>query len=277
MKRLFKHLDIVQDQLTNHDWDAAYAVVGDEGVSKSTLCLHITDYWYTKKNGVCTKEDAKHMCLDRVQFVTDLKDLKSYELTTYDEAGDIDSRSSMSLFNKDVRLAYQIIRGINLASILVLPSLWDLDTFFRNRRLRGLFVVYKRGRFAYYDRDRLRKIVALNENRLIKSYQVVRPTYYDTFPKYKGVLLEPYLKNKKTKMAGVLEELHSKTLVSGKKEETRSIKAEKCKAQRDNLLYNISESGHFPAKELAKLSGLSARSVRDILQQKRESGSSTEK
>jgi hypothetical protein len=44
----------------------------------------------------------------------------------------------MSKLNVSITKAYQIIRGDNLLTILVLPSIFDLDGFFTKRRARGL-------------------------------------------------------------------------------------------------------------------------------------------
>jgi|TARA_Y100000034_G_C6893395_1_gene411431 hypothetical protein len=181
------------------DWDTVLAIVGDEGKSKSNLALHQLDYWYVLLNGECKKEDIKHMCLDLDSFVSDLSDLQKRECTVYDEAGDLSNRNFMTKINKKIAQTYQVIRSDNLLTILVLPSLFDLDPFFKARRIKGLFVVYQRGKTAFWGQSKLRQIIELNRNRNVKNYWVVPPDFIDNFPIYKGVLAKDYIKLKEDK------------------------------------------------------------------------------
>lgn len=190
------------------DWDSVIVVDGGEGTSKSTLGCWILDIFYGLRNGKVTAADVIHMCLTPEQFLEDLKDLKKYECTIYDEAGDILKRRSLSQFNVMIMKAYQVIRGDNLLTVLIMPSIFDLDNFFSKRRVKGLLHVYRRGRVSYYSGKRLRTLLAKNEHYPIKNYSVVKPTWYDTFPKYKGVLAKPYLAKKEAKMKDVRSELY---------------------------------------------------------------------
>lgn len=252
MKRCYKYLDLVFNKLTKKDWDNVIAIVADEGYGKSNLGLHFAEYWYGKLNGGCTPEDIKHICLSKEQFVEDLKDCVKYEMTIYDEAGDILSRRALGSFNVSIMKAYQVIRGDNLFTILVLPSLWDLDTFFRKRRLRGMFYVYKRGRVAFWDKDRLRKMVAINSRRVIPSYWVTKPLFFDTFPKYNGVLKEAYDDKKAEKMKGVRQQLFD-DLAKGE--------IDPFAKRNDMILKMISMHG---IKKTSELVGLSSRQIQRL-------------
>lgn len=259
MKRIHAYLDITFDKLKNKDWDNLALITGDEGVSKSTLGLHFVEYWYTKLNGECKAEDVKHMCLDRLQFLEDLKDCQKYECTIFDEAGDIGSRKSMSAFNIMLMEVYQIIRGDNLFSVFILPSIFDLDTFFRNRRVRGLFYVYGRGRVAFWSKSRLRKMLQINQHKMVKNLFAVRPTFFDTFPKYKGVMAEAYAKKKAEKMKNIREELYKKMKGEDKpKDVIKETRLNRLKEQREKGL---------TLKEIAKYEGVSIRQVQRILKQ----------
>ena len=259
MKRLNKILDIVYTQLTKKDWDNLWIVCADEGKGKSNLLLHIVDYWVNLKYKKIAAEDIKFISLDRIQFVRTLKDCHKFDVIGYDEAGDISNKRAMGRFNFLLTQAYQIIRGDNLFTILVLPNLFDLDAFFTKRRARGFIQIHERGKFAYWSRDRLRKIIALNQSRYIKTPYVVKPTFFDTFSKYNGVLLEPYLEKKKGKMKNVRNDLHKNV----KDMEENSIFYQR------NKIIGIMHD-RIGTKETAEAFGMSERQVQRVVKEIRQ-------
>jgi len=259
VRRLEKVLDIIYYQLSKKDWDNLLIVCADEGKGKSNLLLHIVDYWSRLKFGKVDDSYIKFVCLDRLQFVQTLNEANKFDVIGYDEAGDISNKRAMGRFNFLLTQAYQIIRGDNLFTILVLPSLFDLDSFFTKRRARGFIQIHERGKFSYWSKDRLRKIIALNQSRYIKTPYVVKPTFYDTFPKYKGVLSEGYLLKKKEKMKDVRKELYK----SVKDMEENSIFY-----QRNKIIAIMQEK--LGTKETAKAFSMSERNVQIIMQEIRK-------
>ena len=141
------------------------------------------------------------MCMTGKDFIDDLADAKKMECTVFDEAGELDSRRAMSNFNVMLTQAYKVIRSDLLYTILVLPDFWDLESRFRNRRVKFLIHVYQRGRCAVWLKDNVRKINELNKGRLIKTPYLVKPDFFDTFPIYKGPMAEAYeeMKTRKTR------------------------------------------------------------------------------
>jgi len=208
---LRKVLDVVYEKNTKQDWDTVWIIDGDEGASKSNLAMHICQWYYDKLKadvGGCSEEEVKHMCLDPEQFKKDLAGLKKYEFTCFDEAGALSNRRFMDKFNHEISQAYMMIRGDNLFTVLVLPSFFDLDPYFAKRRVRGLIHVYKRGRFSFWSKHRLRNLAMINAGYPVKNYWVVKPTINAAyFGKYNGILQEPYAKLKKEKMQQVREKL----------------------------------------------------------------------
>ena len=259
MKRIEKYLELVFDKLTKKDWDNLIVITGDEGISKSNLLLHMTDWWYVKLKGKCVEEDIKHICINREQFLLDLKDCKKYEMTGYDEA-DLISRRTMDTFNVTLMKTYQVIRGDNLFTILIIPSVFDLDTFFRNRRVRGMFYVFKRGRCAFWSKNRLRKMLALNEKSAIKNMWRVRPTFFDTFPKYKGVLAELYKKKKDENMKGIRQKMY----------DDLQTKDDFAKNDREKRIHRCLEKGWSTAT-IAEFEGISQRRIQQIMKTLNES------
>ena len=228
MKRIHKYLDIRHIKHLK-EWDTVIAICGVSGVSKSNLGLHMAEYWYSILNGSCKPEDIKHFCLTKEDFVTDLSDCVPFEMTIFDEAGELSSRSALSKFNKSMMIAYQVIRADKIFTILILPELWYLDSFFRNTKIKALFHVYKRGRVACWLSQKVKKLVQLNQSRYLKNYYLVKPDFYDTFPIYKGVMAESYLKMKtnKTRQARLKlkEQISEKSVVNERDLRNAKIKA----------------------------------------------------
>jgi hypothetical protein len=213
--------------------DRVSCIGGPEGVGKSTLLLHIFTYW---NNSLLQKPVEKSMIeyiadnMDR--FVVALKAAQKFDLVAHDEAvQDLYSRTAMSATNIKLNKAYQIIRGKNLHTVLVLPSILDLDSNFRKRRVTTYYYVYSEGRVAVYLRKTLDIILPLlqkmsekNENPdplkvSDENGNIIAPDFLDTFPMYKGLLLEPYLERKETNMDLVIQGLGESALKVNEPEE----------------------------------------------------------
>lgn len=223
MKRILRWVDVAFKKNTKEDWDTAYIIAGDEGVGKSHLGMHLTEYWDKKLNGSIREDLIKFIALDRRDFVTALKDVDQYNVLTYDEAGELSNLRQMDKFNHMVTQAYRVIRGENLFTLLILPSVFDLNPFFTTRRARGLIQVYKRGQFAFYDKKRLRRIIEINRYRKVKTPNVISPTFRDWFPIYKGELMGSYEEKKRRKMRATRQKLYDELVDPGMKKEAKLI------------------------------------------------------
>lgn len=215
--RIFYHVK-------NKDWDNVLIIGGGEGKGKSHLGLTVMDWWLTQLYGKCTLEDAWRIALDTKQFVSSLKDLKRFEIIDYDEAGDLSSLRMMNKFNYSVTNSYQVIRSENLCSLIILPDVFYLNPFFSTRRARGYIEVYERGRFAYWDRPRLQRMISLNANLKIKKSMRVEPLFRDTFSPYNGPLLEGYQNRKQEKTKLIRDQLYNK-IVTEEEESDQLVKA----------------------------------------------------
>lgn len=199
MNKIRRQTELTYKRL-EEDWDSVVVIDGGEGTGKTTLGLHKLDHFYTLRNGQCVEEDIRHVCLTGEDFKKDLSDLNKREMTIYDEAGELNKRRALSQFNVMMMQTYQVIRGDNLYTVLILPSIFELDSFFAKRRVKGLYHVYRRGRVAYFTQKRVHALIALNQNYPVKNMSLVKCTWRDTFPKYKGVMAESYKKLKGKKM-----------------------------------------------------------------------------
>lgn len=214
MKRLNEVLRADYEKLTLEDWDKVLLITGDEGISKSNLGLTCIDTWNgwliddDIKKTRDPKKDIKYVALSITQFLEALKDVKKFGCVIYDEAGEISSLRMMNKFNYKLTKTYEVIRGENLFTILILPDVFYLNPFFSSRRARGLIHVYKRGKFAYWNKRQLRRMIEINKTYKTKNPFRVKPLFFDTFPKYKGYLKNAYADKKREKMHAAREELY---------------------------------------------------------------------
>jgi len=207
---LYKILRVIYKKVTQEDYDEVMVITGDEGTGKSRLMMHIVEWWNSQKGTTKPEEVDECVALDSEQFSNILQEVYKGAVRVNDEAADISSRGAMSKTNKLFMLVYQLIRGENLFTILVIPSIFDLDTFFRKRRVRHLIHVPTRGRYDFWDKQDLRRMVEMNEGKPFKNYYRVRPTARGSFSDYKGVYLERYLEKKSDKMKTVREMIGEK-------------------------------------------------------------------
>lgn len=207
MNYIKEYVDIVFE---NHqkDWDTVLVITGKNRKGKTNLGLWLLHLWIEKKYGEVLPEHAeKYIGIDISRFSRVLEKAKKMDCVMDDEAGDISSRGSMTKSNRLLTQNYQIIAGENLLTILILPEIWYLDPYFRKDRIKHIFYVYERGRTAFWEENSKDKIIDINQNYDRKNMFVVYPDFFETFPKYKGPLLEPYLKMKGEKMKNVRTDL----------------------------------------------------------------------
>jgi len=260
MKRTEAVLDIVYDGLHKKDFDAVYGVFGDEGLGKSNFLLHVLEYWINKKYNEVKPEDVKFIELDIVAWAKTLSELKKGDCCIWDEGGELSNKRSISNLNLSVSQAYQIIRGDNILSFIGMPSPFDLEGFFTKRRMRGMFYVYQRGRVAFWSRERLRKVIALNQYKRVKSVWVLKPTFFDTFPKYKGILHQAYLDKKKLFMKDTRKDLY---------ETVKKIKGKDEKDQYSEEMLKLCNKG-LTHRQIAEKFGLSRQAVTSRINKARQ-------
>lgn len=204
------------------NWDYLLVIVGDTGTGKSMFALHLLEEWYkfVLKQPI-KKELAVQMASDYKVWLTNFRNLKEYDMNVYDEgATTLDSKAHMTKLSRDLSMLFNVFRAKKFFSVIVLPSFFDLNKYFREKRLRGLIWVDKRGHYKFYTRVGIDYLNAYNEKSIIKSMWKARPFHESSFPDYKGPLLKPYLAAKNDTMNGVLEQVISTGLGETTKKET---------------------------------------------------------
>ena len=197
--------------------DRVTVITGYEGNGKSNLLLCMFEEWCRLIEHDIKPKDIVHIGDNSKTFIQALSASTRYKMVTHDEAGkDLYSRDAMSSFSKDLNKAYQVIRGRNLHTILVIPSILDLESFFRKRRVTQMFHVYAPGKVAYFSKKRLRTLIprlkeaAKRDDDPDPSQMGVTPMFTDSFPIYEGTLKEAYESRKSDNMQEVIDELEEK-------------------------------------------------------------------
>jgi hypothetical protein len=235
-------------QLEKKDNDCVWAIVGQEGKGKTNIGIWCAE---TYKPTV----SINNFGLDIPGFITALYQSEKADPVVFDEAGDgLNSRDGMSFISKDIIKAYMVCRGKNLFTILVLPDFFMLDTYFRKHRVRALIHVTARGKYSFYDTEKIKIIIDKGEK--TKNINVVAPLYKGWFSKYDGPLIKPYLEKKAKKINDTLSSLYF-NYVGDKKVTQRqacrllNVGYAKLKEYMDNqkLPYEVSPSNRIYIRE----------------------------
>jgi len=206
------------------------------GKSRS-LFLNIIDYWYKTNFNKVPPKDCFGVKFE--DYINSLNRSKEYNVVGLDEGGDTFNKSATGRKRlNDLYETYGIIMEKRIFTIIVLPSIFDLDNKFAQnhvtywinatRRIDNKckkcdtsFVGkrcykcgsknYKEGYviFNFYTQNRLRKILQYNENRPIKKiYCGVKCLFQSMIKEYKGELIEYYSKLKSNKIESKIKTLN---------------------------------------------------------------------
>lgn len=180
------------------DWDYLLVIVGDTGTGKSRFALQLLETWIKlilKKK--VTKETAKFLASNYKDWMDNFDEMKAFDMNINDEGSvTLDSKDFMTRISKDLTKMFNIFRAKKYFSVIVLPSFFDLNKYFREKRLRGLIWVDKRGHYKFYTKVGIQYLNAYNERAVIKSMFRAKPFHQSSFPDYKGVMLKPYEEQK---------------------------------------------------------------------------------
>ena len=162
-------------------------------------------------------------------------------MIVHDESGkDLYARNAVTDFNKDLNIAYQVIRGLNLFTILIVPNILDLDTFFRKRRITGMFWVYDYGKVAFFGKRKMRLLIPALQSMAkgnsnpdpmlarMPNGKKIEPDYLDTYPIYENKeFIKAYEKRKMDNMNSTVNELFDKYDATKKDGSGKSTKEHK--------------------------------------------------
>jgi len=167
----------------------------------------------------------------------------------YDEAGDFNTRASLTYFNQSMNRVFETYRALGIVVILCLPSFADVDTSLMKKQIaRYLIHVYNRnnkyGNYKVYSLWRMWYLKDKFKKRIVPSdaFRDVKPNFHGRF------------KDLDVEDSKVLEQ-HSMT---GKKDIIRKGM--------------LQEQGLIPIKTIAHKTGYSIETIRRYVKKKKLKG-----
>jgi len=154
---LRKNIDtkIIPD-LKKKEFDVVFAVTGRERIGKSTFAQTIGGY-IAKQLG--TNFDMSNICMTPDELQKRIEHSSKNEVIIFDEAHrGMSSSRSLSEVNNILKNLFMEMGQFNLCVIVILPSYFMLDKYVAIHRTRGLFYIYERGRWVYYNEDHKRML-----------------------------------------------------------------------------------------------------------------------
>lgn len=167
----------------------------------------------------------------------------------YDEAGDFNTRASLTFFNQSMNRVFETYRALGIVVILCLPSFADVDTSLMKKKIsRYLIHCYNRnnnyGEYKVYSLWRMWYLKNKFNKRIVPddAFRDVTPNFFGRFKD--------------------LDEADSKLL------ETHSIKGKK------NIIRKgmLQERGLIPIKDIAHKTGYSIETIRRYVTSKKLKG-----
>lgn len=253
--------------IKSRNQDCVTIITGAEGIGKSNLLLWMYEIWTTElvKNEISDK-DIQNIGDNKKTFIQALYGAKKNYMIAHDEAGkDLYARDAMSTFNRSLNKAYIVIRGLNLHTVFVVPNILDLETYFRNHRVKQMLHVYDFGKYCVFDKKAINQLLPRMKRAKMKNEMPnpgamgVKPFCYDTFPIYENkTMLDPYLQRKDENMKGVVQELYDEFV-----EEKQ--KYNKYKSQRDILIKSLKNDHNLTQTKIAKILGMTQAGISAII------------
>jgi len=233
------NLDIIKQQINNHDQDFVGVVDGFEGVGKSVMAMGLGFY-------VDPSLTIERICFTADEFKEAVNKAKKGQCVIYDEAiTGAFSREAIQQMNVILIKMMAQVRQKNLFMLMVLPSFFDLD---KNLALwRSKFLVhchfgknYERGFFKFANLETKKRIYVEGQ----KTYHYpIDPSKWNFF----GRFTKHYPINEK--------QYRAKKLRSYEESDYTQFSLRKLRAQRDSLIVVMLNMG-FTQTEVSEFSDL---------------------
>ena len=262
------------------DWDIVIAMSGEEGSGKSTcggLIAALIDKNFNLIDNMALLPDEK-------QIVSEYMKLKKYQCYVIDEAVRAFYKMSfMSKMTQTLVRMWATERYQNKATILIIPRFTDLVENFRNHRVKLWIHVIARGRALVYIRDddphnndpwsinyartvkkryNAKKNLSLLtiEERVSIEKKLPNFLFEFKFPDYTPEFKKAYQKLK-VKSRDILTEQKLST-----EEKKTPDKIRELKAQKDLLIYKLTEEGTTGRKEISKTFDMTLKQVKNSIE-----------
>lgn len=176
--------------------DSVVLVAGREGSGKSNLVLHCFDIMEQilgKRFGI------SYVTMSLGEFNNNWRNLGFGEPYALDEGDELDGED---WFMPEVRAFKRCLKKTRMMSNIYFISTtnpFKVNRYLKEDRLTAVFFVYDRGYIRVFDNKRFFKVYRDCRRKGYFSIDVLRyskPVFSDTFVKYGGSLLKPYLDKK---------------------------------------------------------------------------------
>lgn len=194
------------------EFDSVYLIGGEEGKGKSTFVLDCVQIIEELKGEEVPIENITRTLKE---MIVRMRHLKDAELLALDEGGELSSDLQYEGIVKAVKKMFIVMRQKSFIVFICFTNPLKVNTYFREDRVKGVFLITHRGRVLFYTRktfmlimERI-KILRGGVRSISNLTRVgVRPDLIDTFPRYEGHLKKDYDKRKKENISKIFEDLN---------------------------------------------------------------------
>lgn len=247
---LKKNLDSVIKRVREKNWDYVSVISGYSGVGKSNFSITLARY--------CDEKfDEKQIAFTAEDFIRITNECDEFSSVVLDESfASLNTKISNSVAFLRIINHLQLIRQKRLFIFLNLPNFFDLSKGIAIFRSSHLFLVYAntkgdRGFFTVFDRE-AKKNLYIKGGKFL-NYHAVKSNFYGRFSKQKAIDEKVYEKLKRQHLLAQNEQGDS---------------LNKDKLARDKMVTFLVSSKKFKQKEISEMSGLSKKTIYNILNPK---------
>lgn len=180
-KKILGYLAKVKVLIEKKDKDWVILIDGYEGAGKSTFGMQMGKF-------IDPTLDISRVCMTADEFKQTIIDAKKGECVIYDEAvTGLTSGDSVSRIGKLLKSMMMQMRQKNLFVIVILPTVFELNTYAAMSRAKSLFHIYesggRQGYFVGYNRASTRLLYL--KGKKTRSYKVrswFRGRFYGKYP-----------------------------------------------------------------------------------------------
>lgn len=131
------NLDDIKHRVLKLNKAGLIIVDGGVGEGKTTLAVHIADYFHGKS--IIFKEQ---LGMGGEDFLKKMKDCfrSDYHVVIYDEAGDFDRRGAIGRFNAMINRVFDTYRAFKIIVIIILPKFYVLDQSLMDKEIPRLLL-----------------------------------------------------------------------------------------------------------------------------------------
>ena len=194
-----------------YEHDSVFLIGGEEGKGKSTFLLHCVSIIDELKK---TQTPVQNITRNLKELVVRMRLLQDCEQVALDEGAELASDRQFDAIVRAVKKMFVVMRQKSFIVYICFTNPLKINTYFREDRVKGVFLITQRGTVNFYSRFTFMEIMEAikTQRKGIRSITNLtrlgtQPDLIDTFPKYEGELWKEYQKRKGENIKDIFEEL----------------------------------------------------------------------